>query len=174
MRWLGSSTISFHPPVFEEEERWRRFRIFVGTFSGESSDEMNLHKLDIKHNGRAATEVLLGFEDEVRTGLYSAQELERKLNDFNSYILKQYPDELRTAMAASFGIKTDGTYKKFNLRNPYHNDGYEQTWAEHHFKWVPLFAVVSNLSKWQMEIRQMETQLLMYYSSQPAASGPPS
>jgi hypothetical protein len=139
--------------------------------TGESSDEMNLHKLDIKHDNGATTQVLLRFEGEVRTGAYSAQELERKLNDFNSYILKQYPDELRTAMAASFGIKTDRTYKKGNL---YNNNGYEQTWAEYHFEWVPLFAVVSNLSKWQMEIRQMETQLLMYYSSQPAASGPPS
>lgn len=133
---------------------------------GESSPDMNLHDLDIKHNSQTPTAVLLRFEGKVRMGPYSAQELEQKLNDFNSYILKQYPDELRTTMATSFGIRTDRTYK-----NP---SGYDQTWAEHNFEYVPLFAIVSNLSKWQLEVQQMETQLLMYHSSQPATSGPPS
>ncbi|MFT4524765.1 MAG: hypothetical protein ACI85F_000913 [Bacteroidia bacterium] len=133
---------------------------------GESSSDMNLHDLDIKHNSQTPTAVLLRHEGKIRTGAYSAQELEQKLHAFNSYILKQYPDELQSAMAASFGIKTDRTYKS--------TGGHNQTWAEHHFEYVPLFAIVSNLSKWQLEVQQMETQLLMYYGSQPAASGPPS
>jgi hypothetical protein len=127
---------------------------------------MNLHDLDIKHNSQTPTAVLLRFEGEVRTGAFSAQELEEKLNSFNTYILNQYPNELRNAMTASFGIKTDGTYIG--------TQGQNQTWAEHNFEFVPLFAIVSNLSKWQMEVRQMETQLLMYHGSQPATSGPPS
>ncbi|MFT4545500.1 MAG: hypothetical protein ACI9EQ_001976 [Bacteroidia bacterium] len=133
---------------------------------GETSDKMNLHDLDIKHNSQTPTAVLLRFEGEVRTGAFSAQELEEKLNSFNTYILNQYPNELRNAMTASFGIKTDGTYIG--------TQGQNQTWAEHNFEFVPLFAIVSNLSKWQMEVRQMETQLLMYHGSQPATSGPPS
>ena len=133
---------------------------------GETSEQMNLHDLDIKHNSQTATAVLLHHEGEARTGAYSAKDLEQKLNAFNNYILNHYPSELRNAMKASFGIKTKGTYKS--------TQGRDQTWAEHHFEFVPLFAVVSNLSKWQMEVQQMETQLLMYHGSQPAASDPPS
>jgi hypothetical protein len=133
---------------------------------GESSSDMNLHDLDIKHNSQTPMAVLLRHEGEVRTGAYSAQELDEKLNTFSTYILNQYPTELRSAMAATFGIKTDGLYQSIK--------GNAQTWAEHHFEHVPLFAIVSNLSKWQLEVQQMETQLLMYYGSQPAVSGPPS
>ena len=125
----------------------------------ETSKGTDLHNLDIKHNSTVGTEVLLVHEGEVRTGAYSAQELEQKLNDFNKYILAHYPANLRTAMSASFGIRTDGTYKS--------TKGDDQTWAEHNFQYVPLFAIVSNLSKWQMEVRQMETQLLMYHGSSP-------
>lgn len=132
----------------------------------ESSSETDLHDLDIKHNSTVPTAVLLIHEGEIRTGAYSAQELEQKLNDFNEYILGHYPADLKTAMSASFGIRTDGTYTS--------TQGKDQTWAEHNFQFVPLFAIVSNLSKWQMEVRQMETQLLMYYGGQPAASVPPS
>jgi hypothetical protein len=133
---------------------------------GESSSDMTLHDLDIKHNSQTPMAVLLRHEGEIRTGAYSAQELDEKLNTFNTYILDQYPTELRSAMAASFGIKTDGLYQS--------TQGNAQTWAEHHFEHVPLFAIVSNLSKWQLEVQQMETQLLMYYGSQPAVLGPPS
>lgn len=133
---------------------------------GENSSGFDLHDLDIKHNSQTPTAVLLRFEGETRTGAFSAQELEEKLNAFNTYILDHYPNELRSAMSSSFGIKTNGTYTG--------TQGQDQTWAEHNFEFVPLFAVVSNLSKWQMEVRQMETQLLLFHGSQPAASGPPS
>ena len=133
---------------------------------GETAEGFDLHEMDIKHNSQTPTAVLLRYEGEARTGAYSAEELEEKLNAFNQYILEHYPSELRDAMSSSFGIKTDGTYKS--------TQGLDQTWAEHNFEYVPLFAVVSNLSKWQMEVRQMETQLLMYHDSQPATLGPPS
>lgn len=133
----------------------------------EDSESMELHELDIKHNSTTPTAVLLGESEEVlRTGPFSAQELKDNLNDYANYISRQYPEELRAAMARSFVISPelykDGEY----------SDG--DAWELHHFKYVPLFAVVSNLSKWQMEVRQMETQLLMYHGSQPAASDPPS
>ena len=133
--------------------------------TGEDATTMDLHDLDIKHNSTTPTEVLLIHEGETRTGAFSAQELQQKLSEFNGFMLSHYPEELRNAMASSFGINTDGRYIS--------TQGNEQTWAEHNFEFVPLFAIISNLSKWQMEIRQMETQLLMYYGSQPAASDPP-
>jgi hypothetical protein len=166
--WSNAKTLDSETAamVFYLEDLKTHLILQTKRIKGETSDKMNLHDLDIKHNSQTPTAVLLRFEGEERTGPYSAQELEEKLNSFNAYILNQYPNELRSAMTASFGIKTDGTYIS--------TQGHNQSWAEHHFEYVPLFAIVSNLSKWQMDVQQMETQLLMYHDSQPATLGPPS
>ena len=88
-----------------------------------------------------------------------------QLESFETSITGVYDDKLRKQITATFPFDTDET---FNV------DGEQWNWSKHSFYNVPVIGVVSNLSKLQSEVRQMENQTLIYLISRPEASNPPS
>ncbi len=98
-------------------------------------------------------------------GAMSAAALVTTLQDFQSELLQVYEPELRTEMAAILPFDFDTTYE---FRDE------KMDWVRYHFYHVPLSGVLSQLSKIQLDIRNAETQALLYRLSQSAVSETPS
>ncbi|GAB5539241.1 MAG: hypothetical protein Salg2KO_13440 [Salibacteraceae bacterium] len=133
--------------------------------SEEAAMSVSLHDMESKHNMGVTHAVLIG-EHEPRVGAFSGEELQEKFIAFRSLVLTAYPEGSREAMSEVLGLRTSGDFQNAH--------GESQDWVHHQFEFVPLFTVISNLSKWQLEVRQMEMQTLLYNDSQSAASIPPS
>lgn len=127
---------------------------------------IDLKDLDKKHDMAIAHDLMLGADGQPRKGQFSGIELKGMLDHYRSSVLGHYPDELQKRMAVGLGLRTDGTYKNAQ--------GQEQDWLHHQFEHTPVFTVITNLTKWQLEVRQMENQLLLSKESRPVASNPPS
>jgi hypothetical protein len=127
--------------------------------------KVNVNDIESKHNMNVVQAVLIG-EHEPRVGAFSGAELEEMFGGFRNLILSSYPSDKQELMNSVLGLKTDGEFTNAH--------GEKQDWLHHNFEYVPLFTVISNLTKWQMEIRQMEMQALLYNDSQPVVSDPPS
>ncbi|MCB0755836.1 MAG: hypothetical protein KDB98_09600 [Flavobacteriales bacterium] len=127
---------------------------------------INLEDLEKKHDLAVVHDLLLGADDKLREGQFSAIELKGLLDHYRNTVLGEYPSELRSAMNSSLALRTDGTFRNAH--------GQEQDWIHHQFEYTPLFTAITNLTKWQLDIRQMENQVLLSKISRPEASNPPS
>lgn len=135
--------------------------------SEETAANINLADLESKHDMNTPTTILLGENPgTIRDGAYSATDLQEKLRSYRSFIISFHDEREKEIMEVHLDLNTDRVY--INAKNE------KQHWAEHHFQFVPLFTVITNLSKWQLEVRQMENQLLLSKISRPVASNPPS
>lgn len=132
----------------------------------EAAKNIDLRSMGTKHKMNVSTEVLLGFDDNPASGPYSGEELKKELDAFRDLILQQYPTSMQATLDETLPLNTSKTYTN--------RIGEQQDWLHHHFETVPLFTVISKLSEWQLEARQMETAVLMYHISRPEVSNPPS
>lgn len=128
---------------------------FAEKVSPDKAAKLNLNDLEGKHNMAVPFDVLIGIEDQPRNGPYSGLELKEKLDAFRSIILQQYPKDLQLQMESVLSFQTDGEFRDAHDQ--------EQDWLHHQFEFVPVFTVLSKLSQWQLEARQMETAVLMYH-----------
>jgi hypothetical protein len=144
----------------------------------------DIYRTDKKHDLTIARNLILGTEDAPNTGRFSALELAGMFGEYRSMVVAHYPTELQSIMNDNLGLRTDGAFKNAQ--------GEVEDWSEHQFGNVPLFTVITNITQWQLEIRQMENQVLIYHSgitlsdtapplgggregsSRPEASNPPS
>ena len=118
----------------------------------------------VKNKSDFKTPTLLMFESDgnepANINLLLAQ-----LESFEMSITGIYDDKLRKQIAVTFPFDTDETFDV---------DGEQWNWGKYSFYNVPVIGVVSNLSKLQSEVRQIENQTLIYLISRPEASNPPS
>ena len=130
------------------------------------SDEQarNTSLAQVKNKSDSKTPTLLMFESDgnepANINLLLAQ-----LESFESSITGIYDDKLTKQIAVTFPFDTDETFDV---------DGEQWNWGKYSFYNVPVIGVVSNLSKLQSEVRQIENQTLIYLISRPEASNPPS
>jgi len=127
---------------------------------------INLEDLEKKHDLAVGHDLLLGADETLREGAFSAVELKGMLDHYRNSVLSQYPASVQPKLDRSLGLRTDGTYTNAH--------GEEQDWMHHQFAYTPLFTLMTNLTKWQLDIRQMENQVLLSKISQPEVSNPPS
>lgn len=121
---------------------------------------VKLHLLRKKDNFSIPSHVLFTPESE-----FSAQALLNTLSDFEANILEHYDQGIRSEMKQM---------TPFDFDEEYEWNDQKVDWAHWHFYNTPLSGVLSQLSKMQYDIRNMETQVLLYLLSQPVASVPPS
>jgi hypothetical protein len=95
----------------------------------------------------------------------SIESLVNELNAFKEVVVGTYSPNLQRQVETTFPFNTNTTFTE---------DGEQMNWAEYSFYKVPVFGVLSNLSKLESEIRQAENQALIYLISRPEASNPPS
>jgi len=134
--------------------------------STEEASKINLINLEKKHDMVIPRELLLGADDKLREGQFSAIELKGLFDHYRNSVLSQYPNDLQTVMSNNLGLRTDGAFRNAH--------GEEQDWIHHQFEYAPLFTLITNLTKWQLDVRQMENQVLLSKISRPEASNPPS
>jgi|GEM_PF-193026 len=134
--------------------------------STEEALKINLIDLEKKHDMVIPRELLLGADDKLREGQFSAIELKGLFDHYRNSVLSQYPNDLQTVMSNNLGLRTDGAFRNAH--------GEEQDWIHHQFEYTPLFTLITNLTKWQLDVRQMENQVLLSKISRPEASNPPS
>ncbi len=127
---------------------------------------INLEDLEKKHDMAVVHDLMLGADDQLREGQFSAIELKGLLDHYRNTVLDEYPSELQLAMNSGLALRTDGSFRNAH--------GQEQDWIHHQFEYTPLFTAITNLTKWQLDIRQMENQVLLSKISRPEASNPPS
>lgn len=128
--------------------------------------KISLSDLEKKHDMAVVHDLLLGADDQLREGLFSATELKGMMDHYRNTVLGEYPSDLQSAMSYGLALRTDGTFRNAH--------GQEQDWIHHQFEYTPLFTAITNLTKWQLDIRQMENQVLLSKISRPEASNPPS
>ncbi|MCF8276420.1 MAG: hypothetical protein K9J17_06780 [Flavobacteriales bacterium] len=126
----------------------------------------DIYQMDKKHDMAISHDLLLGPDDAPNNGRFSASELEDMFAHYRTAVLHQYPPELRSLMDDNLGLRTDGSFSDAQ--------GQPQSWGLHQFEYTPLFTVITNITNWQLEIRQMENQVLLSKISRPEASNPPS
>ena len=128
--------------------------------SKEAAAQMPLGEIGLKHNMNISSEMFLS------EGSYSGAQIEKELNDFRAFVIEHYPQELKATLTENLPFKT-----AVDFQTPQNQS---QNWIEYHFDQVPIFTVLSQLTAWQLEARNLETNLLMYRYSQPRVSNPPS
>ncbi|MBP9151000.1 MAG: hypothetical protein KBF73_01820 [Flavobacteriales bacterium] len=126
----------------------------------------DIYRTDKKHDLAIPRNLILGTDDAPNTGRFSASELIGMFGEYRSMVLTHYPNELQAIMSDDIGLRTDGEFKNAQ--------GDAEDWSQHQFGNVPLFTVITNITQWQLEIRQMENQVLLSKISRPDASNPPS
>ena len=135
----------------------------IAETEGISLDEaraVKAYSLTKQDNFDIPTHILFGDQEE-----WSANTLLGELEEFQGEMLQAYDPEIRAEMEAIL---------PFDFNMMYEFRGNEMDWVTYHFYHIPLSSVISQLSKMQSDIRNAETQVLLYLLSQPAASGPPS
>ncbi len=125
----------------------------------------NLYEMEKKHDLAIPRNLMLGTDDAPNNGRFSATELKNMFDHYRTAVLHQYPPDLRQLMDANLGLRTDGSFTDAK--------GQPQSWVLHQFEYTPLFTVITNITNWQLEIRQMENQVLLSTISQPEVSDPP-
>ena len=125
-----------------------------------------LFGLDNKHDMAIAHDMMLGADDKTAHPHFNASVLKLKLDSYRTYVQAQFPEAAQPIVNQSFGLKTEGQFADAQ--------GNTIDWAHHQFGNTPLFTVLTNITAWQLEIRQMEQQLLLSKASQPEVSNPPS
>lgn len=125
----------------------------------------DIYDMEKKHNMNIPHDLLLGLDDAPNNGRFSASELKAMFEHYRNAVLYRYPPELQPLMDVNLGLRTDGEFTDIH--------GAAQTWEQHQFAYTPLFTVITNLTNWQLEIRQMENQVLLSTISRPEVSGPP-
>ena len=128
--------------------------------------QTDLYEMEKKHNMAIPYDLMLGNTGEAKSGKFSAIELKDLFGHYRSTVLNHFPAELHSMMDDNLGLQTSGTFRNAH--------GEEQDWIHHQFEFVPVFTVITNLTKWQLEVRQMENQVLLSKISRPEASNPPS
>lgn len=126
----------------------------------------DLYETERKHNMGIPHDLLIGNSGDPKSGKFSATELTELFGNYRTTVLESYPSELQLVMENQLGLQTNGMF--FNAH------GEEQDWIHHQFEFVPVFTVITNITKWQLEVRQMENQVLLSTISRPEASNPPS
>mgnify|MGYP002631963269 CR=1 FL=1 len=126
----------------------------------------DLYQMDKKHDMVIPHNLLLGPDDAPNNGRFSANELKDQFAHYRAAVLSQYPSEFRSFMDDNLGLRTVGEFRSAQ--------GELQDWTHHQFEFTPLFTVITNITNWQLEIRQMENQVLLSNISRPEASNPPS
>ncbi|MCF8465308.1 MAG: hypothetical protein K9G41_10725 [Flavobacteriales bacterium] len=128
--------------------------------------KIDLRTLEKMHDLAVGRELMLGVDDEINDGRFSGIELKGMFEHYRNLVLHYYPTELQDVMKNSLGLRTDRAFRNV--------EGGEQDWIHHQFEYTPLFTLITNLTNWQLEIRQMENQVLLSKISRPEASNPPS
>jgi hypothetical protein len=128
--------------------------------------KINLNDLEKKHDLAVGHDLMLGADERLREGAFSAVELKGMLDHYRNSVLNEYPAEIRANVDRSLGLKTEGSYTNAH--------GEPEDWLHHQFAYTPLFTLMTNLTKWQLDIRQMENQVLLSKISQPEVLNPPS
>ena len=128
--------------------------------SREDAKNAKVYLLNGQDNFDIPTHILFGGEGE-----FSANALITSLESFQTEILQVYKPEIRSEMAAIL---------PFDFSKTYEMSGHETDWETYHFRHIPLSGVLSQLSKMQLDIRNAETQALLYLLSQSAVSESPS
>lgn len=128
--------------------------------------QTDLYEMEKKHNMAIPYDLMLGNSGEPKSGKFSGSELKELFGNYRLTVLNQFPAELRSTMDDNLGLQTNGIFKNAH--------GEDQDWIHHQFEFVPVFTVITNLTKWQLEVRQMENQVLLSKISRPEASNPPS
>ncbi len=126
----------------------------------------DLYESAKKHDMAIPHDLILGQNDAPATGKFSGNELKSRFEKYRSMVLAQYPPELQSLMEDNLGLQTNGEFKNVHRE--------VQDWANHQFEYTPLFTVITNITQWQLEIRQMENQVLLSKISRPEALDPPS
>lgn len=126
----------------------------------------DLYRMEKKHDMTIPHDLLLGPNDAPNNGRFSANELKDMFAHYRTAVLHQYPPEIRSIMEDKLGLQTVGEFR--SAQNE------PQDWIHHQFEFTPLFTVITNITNWQLEIRQMENQVLLSKISRPEASNPPS
>ncbi|NQV52075.1 MAG: hypothetical protein HQ500_02780 [Flavobacteriales bacterium] len=135
----------------------------IAETEGISLDEaraVETYSLTKQDNYDIPTHILFGDQEE-----RSANALLGVLEEFQGEMLQAYDPVIRDEMEAIL---------PFDFNMMYEFRGNEMDWVTYHFYHIPLSSVISQLSKMQLDIRNAETQVLLYLLSQPTASGPPS
>ena len=125
----------------------------------------DIYEMEKKHDMAIPRNLMLESDVTPNNGRFSASELKNMFDHYRSAVLYQYSPDLRTLMDANLGLRTDGSFTDAQ--------GQPQSWVLHQFENTPLFTVITNITNWQLEIRQMENQVLLSKISQPEVSDPP-
>ena len=139
-----------------------RLKLITET-EGISEDEaMNIepYLLSKQDNFDIPTHILFHGEEK-----YSANILVNSLETFQERLLQVYQPEIRSEMV---------TILPFDFSETYTFRDEKMDWANFHLRHIPLSGVLSQLSKMQLDIRNAETQALLYLLSQSAVSESPS
>jgi hypothetical protein len=126
----------------------------------EDAKNAKVYLLNGQDNFDIPTHILFGGEEE-----FSANALLASLESFQEQLLQVYQPEIRDEMTAIL---------PFEFSKSYEFMGNEMDWANYHLRHIPLSGVLSQLSKMQLDIRNAETQALLYLLSQSAVSESPS
>jgi len=128
--------------------------------SVEEAKEAKVYLLHGQDNFDIPTHILFGGEEE-----FSAKALVASLESFQEQLLQVYQPEIRSEMEEIL---------PFDFSETYTFKDEKMDWANYHLRHIPLSGVLSQLSKMQLDIRNAETQALLYLLSQSAVSESPS
>jgi hypothetical protein len=155
---------NLHAAADQAFERVAEYKIHLiaeseGISPAQAAD-VQVYLLKSKNNFDIPTHILFAEES-----AYRVSDLTKMLIAYKEVLLGQYDPVLRDQMDALL---------PFDFDEQYAWKGEQLDWARWHFYQAPLTSVLAQLSKIQLDIRNAETQALLYHLSQPAASGPPS
>jgi gliding motility-associated protein GldM len=134
------------------------------------ADTMNMARIEKLDNYDKPTFLLIGTDEKKpKTGEYSAKELRSNIESLTSQLNKMIVDMKNKAglilPEKDFLILKD----KINLFTPHDNfkdkDGKPLTWELKNFYNMPLAAVITNLSKIQSDIRNIEAEMVTTFAS---------
>jgi len=128
--------------------------------SVEEAKEAKVYLLHGQDNFDIPTHILFGGEEE-----FSAKALVASLESFQEQLLQVYQPEIRSEMEEIL---------PFDFSETYTFKDEKMDWANYHLRHIPLSGVLSQLSKMQLDIRNAETQALLYLLSQSAVYESPS
>ncbi len=140
-----------------------RTRVIMATegVSELHASSMELFDMQNLTNRKAPTALLFLESGDPK---YRHTELVRRMRAFRSDLLSVYPQSIRSQMEGLFPMNVEGQYTMGDR---------EADWAHYYLKKTPAFTVISVISKLQNDIRQAESQALIYLLSQSAVSSTP-
>jgi len=113
----------------------------------------NIEAIRDKDNYDIPTHILIGDPDNMRSGLYTAKELKEQIIAFRKLLFSQIEHEDSLILAKGIDLNTNDIYNK--------EEGTATNWEQNNFYHVPMAAVITILSKIQMDVINAEIQALL-------------